>query len=39
VVVACDGNRHSGYAVSLLFMNLSRQSTEQLSALASAYSF
>ncbi len=38
VVVACDGNRHSGYAVSLLFMNLSRQSSEQLAALANAYS-
>jgi hypothetical protein len=39
VVVACDGNRHSGYAVSLLFLNLTRQSSEQLTALASAYSF
>jgi hypothetical protein len=38
VVVACDGNRHSGYAVSLLFLNLSRQSSEQLAALANAYS-
>jgi hypothetical protein len=39
VVVACDGNRHSGYAVSLLFLSLSRQSSEQLAALAGAYSF
>lgn len=39
VVVACDGNRHSGYAVSLLFLNLSRQSSEQLAVLAGAYSF
>ena len=34
VVVACDGNRHSGYLVSLLFTNLSRQSQALLSSLA-----
>ncbi len=34
VVVACDGNRHSGYSVSLMFMNLSRQAQESLSLLA-----
>jgi len=34
VVVACDGNRHTGYAVSMLFMNLSRQSQERLNLLA-----
>jgi hypothetical protein len=34
VVVACDGNRHTGYAVSMLFMNLSRQAQERLSFLA-----
>lgn len=34
VVVACDGNRQSGYSISLMFMNLSRQSQEQLSVLA-----
>jgi hypothetical protein len=39
VVVACDGSRHTGYAVSLLFLNLSRQSQEHLNALAGAYCF
>ena len=34
IVVACDGNRHTGYAVSMLFMNLSRQSQERLNLLA-----
>jgi hypothetical protein len=34
VVVDCSGNRHVGYTVSLLFLNLSRQSQERLSALA-----
>lgn len=33
VVVACEGNRHQGYAVSMLFLNLSRQSRDRLSAL------
>jgi hypothetical protein len=37
VVVDCSGNRHVGYTVSLLFLNLSRQSQERLTALASAY--
>jgi len=36
VVVACDGNRQSGYSVSLMFMNLSRQSQEHLSLLANS---
>src|SRR6266511_3055425 len=36
VVVACDGNRHAGYAVSMLLMNLSRQSQERLNLLAFA---
>jgi hypothetical protein len=36
VVVACDGNRHRGYAVSVLFVNLSRRSEEQLGLLAQA---
>jgi hypothetical protein len=36
VVVACDGNRHTGYAVSLLFLNLSRQSEERLRWMAHA---
>ncbi len=34
VVVACHGNRHTGYSVSMLFMNLSRQSQERLERLA-----
>ncbi len=34
VVVACNGNRHSGYCVSLLFTRLSRQSQARLSSLA-----
>jgi len=34
IVVACNGNRHTGYAVSMLFMNLSRQSQERLSLMA-----
>src|SRR5262245_31552921 len=34
VIVACDGNRHTGYAVSMLFLNLSRQSQERLNLLA-----
>ncbi len=34
VIVACAGNRHTGYAISLLFMNLSRQSQEKISLLA-----
>jgi len=31
VVVDCTGNRHTGYVVSLVFMNLSRQSQHNLS--------
>jgi hypothetical protein len=34
IVVACNGNRHTGYAVSMLFLNLSRQSQERLAELA-----
>lgn len=34
VIVACAGNRHTGYAISLLFMNLSRQSQEKIALLA-----
>jgi len=34
VVVACDGAPHSGYSVSLLFTNLSRQSQALLNSLA-----
>lgn len=34
IVIECNGNRHSGYSVSMIFMNLSRQSQERLSQLA-----
>jgi hypothetical protein len=34
VVVECKGNRHTGYAVSMVFINLSRQSQERLTQLA-----
>jgi hypothetical protein len=34
VVVASKGDRHNGYTVSMVFMNLSRQSQEHLSFLA-----
>lgn len=36
VVVACDGCRQSGYVVSFVFMNLSRQAAESLSVLSLA---
>ena len=31
VVVGCQGDRHSGYVISVLFMNLSRQAQTHLS--------
>jgi hypothetical protein len=34
VVVACGGNRHTGFLVSMVFSNLSRQSQARLDALA-----
>jgi hypothetical protein len=34
VVVACNGNRHSGYLISLVITSLSRQSQERLQVLA-----
>jgi hypothetical protein len=36
IVVACSGNRHLGYHVSLLFTGLSKQSEERLSSMAEA---
>jgi hypothetical protein len=36
VVVACTGNRHTGYHVSMLFTGLTKQSQERLSAMAAA---
>src|SRR5438105_850692 len=34
IVVACNGNRHQGYNVSMVFMHLTRQSRERLDQLA-----
>jgi hypothetical protein len=34
VVVDCTGNRHTGFVVSLMMTNLTRQSQERLSQLA-----
>lgn len=34
VVVGCEGTRQSGYVVSFIFMNLSRQAQERLGMLA-----
>jgi hypothetical protein len=34
IVVECSGNRHMGYQISMLFMNLSRQAQERLDLLA-----
>ena len=36
VVVACNGNRHAGYAVSLLFTNVSKQAQARLNSMAVA---
>ena len=36
VVVACNGNRHSGYVVSLLFTNVSKQAQARLNSMAVA---
>lgn len=34
IVVECNGNRHTGYQISMLFMSLSRQAQERLDLLA-----
>ncbi len=34
VVVACHGNRHTGYVVSMVLMNLTRQAQQRLDTLA-----
>lgn len=34
VVVACHGNRHLGYVISMVFLNVSRQARERLSELS-----
>jgi hypothetical protein len=36
VVVACSGNRHAGYTVSLLFTSLSKQAQARLNSMAVA---
>ena len=36
VVVACNGNRHAGYVVSLLFTSLSKQAQARLNSLTVA---
>jgi hypothetical protein len=36
VVVACDGNRHAGYTVSMLFTNVSKQAQARLNTMATA---
>ena len=33
VVVACDGNRHTGYAVSMLFTSVSKQAQARLNSM------
>ena len=35
VIVACNGSRHSGYIVSMLFTGLTRQAQTRLNSLAS----
>ena len=36
VVVACDGNRHTGYAVSMLFTSVSKQAQARLNSMTIA---
>lgn len=38
IVVACHGNRHTGFTVSMVFTNLSPQSQARLHTLATGYS-
>lgn len=38
IIVACQGSRHSGYVVSMLFTNLSAQSAARLHSLAAGLS-
>jgi hypothetical protein len=37
VVVACHGDRHSGFLVSMVFTGLSRQAQARLTSLAYSY--
>ncbi|MGH7952546.1 MAG: PilZ domain-containing protein [Limisphaerales bacterium] len=34
VVIACSGNKHGGYRVSLVFTNVSKQAQERLNSMA-----
>ena len=34
VIVECNGNRHTGYLIAMVLMNLSRQAQERLTQLA-----
>jgi hypothetical protein len=36
VIVACDGNRHQGYVVSMVFTQISKQALAALAALSSS---
>jgi hypothetical protein len=36
VVISCTGNRHTGYHVSMVFTNVSRQAQARLSSMAAA---
>ncbi len=36
VVIACTGNKHTGYHISMVFTSLSRQAQERLSEMARA---
>ena len=39
VVIACTGNKHTGYHVSMVFTGLSKQAEARLTAMASLQSF
>lgn len=36
VVIACSGNKHTGYHVSMLFTNMSRQAQTRLTAMSAS---
>lgn len=37
VVVACNGNKHTGYMVSMVILNMTRQTQERLSTMAASH--
>jgi hypothetical protein len=39
VVIACTGNKHTGYHVSLVFTGMSKQAEARLSAMATAQAY